>query len=336
MIEFLRLHQRLYNGGLEERIDAYKKCGVRISFKNQCKSLTQVRSENPEYSALNAQSEQVTLKRLSLAFDNFFRRLKEGKKKAGFPRFKALSRYKGWGYKAHGDGWRFKPGKNFVNGTLIVSGIGNIQIRGRARYRDKKKTTCDPGIPKTMEIFRKGEQWFASVTFETPKPHRVSGDEAIGIDWGTSRFMTIVNHDEKITTIENPRYWNQNKNKIIKVQKNLSRKKKGSQNREKSKRILRGLHQRLGWKRENFLHQTSSKIIKMAKIIGVEDLNIKGMTAKGGRYKSGLNRSILDTAPGTFFQMLEYKAEEAGITYVKAPTRKLKPSQTCHRCGKQE
>ena len=113
-------------------------------------------------------------------------------------------------------------------------------------------------------------------------------------------------------------------------------KKKGSNNRQKSKQILGRLHQRLGWKRENFLHQTSSQIVKIARILGVEELNIKGMTANGGRYKAGLNRSILDTAPGTFFQILEYKAEEAGISYVKAPTRRLKPSQTCHRCWKKE
>lgn len=85
MFEYLRLHQRLYNCALEERIDAYKKCGVNIKFKDQCKSLTQVRSEDPEYAWLNAQSEQVTLKRLDLAFEIFLDVLKREKRKWVFP-----------------------------------------------------------------------------------------------------------------------------------------------------------------------------------------------------------------------------------------------------------
>lgn len=336
MKEYLCLHQRLYNAGLEERIDAYKKCKIKIKFKDQCKSLTLVREQNPEYAIINAQSQQVTLKRLDLAFAYFFRRVKEGKKKLGFPRFKSLDRYKGWGYKSHGDGWKFKPGKDFKNGTLSISGIGSVQVRGRARYRDKEKTDRNPGIPKTMEILKRGDLWFASITFRISTPFRSSGTEAMGLDWGTSRFMTIVNPDQKIEVIENPRYWNQAKEQVIKTQQELSRKKKGSKNREKTKEKLNRHHRRLRWKRENFLHQTSAEIIKKVGLLGVEDLDIQKMTSGGGKYKSGLNRSILDTAPGLFFQLLEYKAEEAGIFYVKAPTRKLKPSQTCYRCHNQE
>jgi putative transposase len=79
MLETLRLHQKLYNAALEQRIDAYKRCGVSLSFSDQCTELTKLREEFPEYAALNAQSEQVTLKRLDLAFGHFFRRVKEGK-----------------------------------------------------------------------------------------------------------------------------------------------------------------------------------------------------------------------------------------------------------------
>jgi putative transposase len=71
-------------------------------------------------------------------------------------------------------------------------------------------------------------------------------------------------------------------------------------------------------------------------LIAVEDLNIKGMSAHGGAYKKGLNREILSAAPGMFHQMLKYKAEEAGIEWIEIPTQKVKPSQTCHACGKQE
>jgi len=332
----LRLHQKLYNAALEERIDAYRKCRISVSFVDQCRSLTQIRAELPEYERLNAQSGQVTLKRLDRAFSNFFRRVAQGKAKAGFPRFKSFDRFKGWGYKAHGDGWRFFSRENFVNGTLRLSGVGNLQARGRARCGDKEKLSRNPGTPKTMEILKKGDLWFASVTFETLMPYRASGEEALGIDWGTMQFLTIINDKAEVKAVENPRHWDRSSEKLKTAQQDLSRKKKGSKNRQKSKRKVIACHRRLAWKREDFLHQTSAAVVKQAKLIGVEKLNVKGMTSAGGRYKAGLNRSILDTAPGTFFRLLECKAAEAGIPYVEAPTRTLKPSQTCCRCWNKE
>lgn len=333
MLETLRLHQKLYNAALEQRIDAYKRCGVSLSFSDQCIELTKLREEFPEYAALNAQSEQVTLKRLDLAFGHFFRRVKEGKDKAGFPRFKSFERFKGWGFKTHGDGWKYLPNEDFVNGTIRMSGIGNIQARGRARFLDEERTSRNPGKPKTMEIFCKNDKWYASVTFETLRPFRASGDKAVGIDWGTAKFLTIVDETNVPLVVENPRHLKSNENKLRKAQKVLSRKKKGSCNRKKAKKILASAHERVAWKREDFLHQTSASIVKSASLIATESLNIKAMTANGGAYKTGLNRSILDTSPGKFFELLEYKAADAGIPYIEVPTRKVKPSQTCSGCG---
>ncbi|PKL75981.1 MAG: transposase, partial [Candidatus Melainabacteria bacterium HGW-Melainabacteria-1] len=93
LLEMRRLHQQLYNAALEERIQAYRKCSRSLSFAQQCKSLTQLRAELPEYEALNAQSSQVTLKRVDDAYAGFFRRIKDPTcKNAGFPRFKSIRR----------------------------------------------------------------------------------------------------------------------------------------------------------------------------------------------------------------------------------------------------
>ena len=89
--DMLGVHQRLYNKALEQRINEYKENKRSLSFYDQCRALTQWRKSIPELGALNAQSEQVTLKRLSLAFDAFFRRVKKGEK-PGFPRFKSYHR----------------------------------------------------------------------------------------------------------------------------------------------------------------------------------------------------------------------------------------------------
>src|SRR3954447_4197404 len=81
------LHRSLYNAALQERADARRLARKSVGYAEQCRSLTQVRRENPEYLGVNAQSLQVTLKRLDLAFRAFFRRVKAGET-PGFPRFK--------------------------------------------------------------------------------------------------------------------------------------------------------------------------------------------------------------------------------------------------------
>jgi hypothetical protein len=88
----LRLHRTLWNGGLEERIGAWRHPEqISISYQDQCGSLTEIRAFDEDFASLNAQSEQVTLKRLDLAFQGFFRRVKAGQT-PGFPRFKSLRR----------------------------------------------------------------------------------------------------------------------------------------------------------------------------------------------------------------------------------------------------
>ena len=133
LLEYLGLKQRLYNTALEERIRHYKETHQSLGYKAQAKCLTHWRS----YSALgsvNAQSQQNTLKRLDRAYQAFFRRVKSGET-AGFPRFKPLQRYTGWGYNTYGDGWKLfqnqtthsKTGKpEFKNGKVRLSGIGEI------------------------------------------------------------------------------------------------------------------------------------------------------------------------------------------------------------------
>ena len=334
MVEMLRLHQRLYNACLEQRIHAYKDRNVSLNYHDQAKELTSLRKEDSQYRDMNAQSEQVTLKRLELAYKHFFSRIKKGEK-AGFPRFKAFDRYKGWGYATHGDGWRFTPNDTQINGSLRLSGVGNLQARGRCR-KESFLGTRDAGVPKTMEVIHKQGKWYASVTFKRNFPERSSGKDILGIDWGTSKFLTIVDSFGNVEETANPRLMKKFELKLKGSQKELSRKKKGSENRRKAKLKLGRVHEKLANKREDHLHKKSAQIVGCAKYIATEKLNIKGMTSRGGAYKKGLNRSILDTSPGEFFAKLKYKAEEAGIQYAEIPTRKVKPSQTCSCCGNQE
>jgi putative transposase len=319
-----KLHRDLYNAALHQRIEAYNKKKHTLSFYDQCKELTQLREECEEYGELNAQSCQVTLKRVDLAFQHFFRRVKEGAKKCGFPRFKSVNRFKGFGYKTHGDGFKLiSEGKH---GAVRLSGIGQVKMRGKARTW---------GEVVTAEVIKKGENWYLSVTVAC-QPKRTAGKMAGAFDWGVETFATIALSDGTFEKVENPRFLRKSLKKLAAEQRALSKKKPGSKNRNRARKRMAKTHQKVANQRKNFAHQQSAAMVKNLSLIGSEELDIKNMTASGGSYKKGLNREILNTAPALFISCLKYKAEEAGTQWRDIPTRKVKPSQTCSGCGHTE
>lgn len=193
LLDMLGLHQRLYNAALEQRIAAWRLQRKSLSGYDQCRDLTELRADDERYAALNAQSAQVTLHRLHLAFAAFFRRCEKAET-PGFPRFKAFDRFSGWGYKTHGDGFRFTPGDGNKHGRLRLSGVGTISARGRART---------PGDVKTCEIQHKAGRWYASLTMSC-QPRREGGTSAVGLDWGVETFATLAHEHGDFSAIEVP------------------------------------------------------------------------------------------------------------------------------------
>ena len=331
-------HHQLYNWALRDRIATYRNFNYGLSFSEQCKINTQWRSQRKIHRLFNAnaQSEQVTLKRVALAFDGFFRRLKKGEKKAGFPRFKSFERFKGWGYKTHGDGWKLhlKPKKH---GAVYLADVGFVRLRGQARNAD--------GIPKTAEVIRKNGEWFLSVSFEYTNIERQCGTKAIGLDWGVEYYLSYVDDKGNFTQVDNPRYLHQSKALLTRSQRDLALARKGTRAHRKLKHAIAKLHQKIARQRLDFTHKQTAKLVDLAALIATEKLTVKNMTrsAKGTaekhgknvKQKAGLNREILNTAPAMTLNLLRYKAEEAGSEYVEIPTKQVKPSQTCPDCGRQ-
>ncbi|MHB8480715.1 MAG: RNA-guided endonuclease InsQ/TnpB family protein, partial [Vulcanimicrobiaceae bacterium] len=280
LLDMLGLHQRLYNAALEQRIAAWRLQRKSLSAYDQSRDLTGLRASDERYAGLNAQSAQVTLQRLHLAFGAFFRRCKKGET-PGFPRFKAFDRYSGWGYKTHGDGFRFVPGDGNRHGRLRLSGIGTIPVRGRART---------PGETKTCEIAHKAGRWYASLTLAC-EPQRKAGTQAIGLDWGVETFATLAHEDQAFSTIENPRFFARMKATLESAQQNLARKAKRSNNRAKARRRVSAIHRKTTAKRLDFLHQRSAKIVASVDLIATESLSIKNMvrSAKGTIESPGRN-----------------------------------------------
>lgn len=332
LLALLRSHQLLYNAALEQRIDAWRRKRMSVSYEDQSRELTDLRGECPEFAAANCSSQQRTLRRLDIAFQAFFRRLKERGERAGFPRFKSLAAFPGFGFKKHGDGWRFTPGAEWRHGKLRLQGVGVIKARGQARTG---------GTVKACEITHRDGEWSLSLTIES-KPAREGGTAACGLDWGVETFATLALPDGSHEPVPNQRLGRQAERDIRIASRAVARKKRGSNNRRKAVRRLRRLRQHLANRRHDFLHQTSARLVGRFALIATEELNIKNMTAsargtanapgRNVRAKAGPNREILDTAPAAFLALLRYKASEAGSELIEVPTRTLKPSQRCPAC----
>lgn len=368
LTEMLGLHCRLYNALLEEHERCYEEKLPSYSYNLMAKDLTAWRARIPNLKDLNAQSMQNTAKRVDRAFQAFFRRVKSGET-PGYPRYKSFHRYPGWGYNAHGDGWRFfetprdpKNKNKPRTHCLRISGVGEIRVRGKGRFE---------GTPKTAEVLHKHGSWYVSITFDTNEESvaRVAGTETAAFDWGISKLLTIAKSDGSIEEIENPKILKKRLDALAALQRTISKEQiktkvlaglgekdpipKGTKllQTPKLKRLykqLGALHHKVANERHDFYHKLSALLVKRFGFLATEQLDIKAMTKKpepikdeatgeflpnGANQKAQLNRNILDTAPAKLLKMITTKAGEAASVFTQAETKKLKPTQRCHCCG---
>ncbi|MEX3969878.1 RNA-guided endonuclease InsQ/TnpB family protein [Paraburkholderia caribensis] len=331
---WIRLHCELYNAALEERIDAYRKHGKSISYYDQQNVLPEVKAARPEYVELGSHALQQTLRKLDLAFQAFFRRVKAGQT-PGFPRFKASKRFAGFCYPDPA-GWKLMQSGTRGATLRVGSGKDSMSIRARGKHR-----FGDAARPNDLTITRKNGEWFASVTLRVSEDAvaRVrTGDGHRGIDLGLNDWATFDNGE----TIANPRFMRTNLPRLADLQRRQSRKKKGSCRYKRLGRRIARLHERIGHVRLDFIHKQTSRLVASCAVIATEELVISNMSrsAKGtqnepGRMvkqKAGLNREILSAGLSMAHQMLAYKAVEAGTRLHLSNTRQLKPSQRCSSC----
>lgn len=358
LLALLRSHKELWNAALEERIDAWRKACVSISYKDQCRSLTQIRSEAPEdWATMNCSSQQLTLRRLDRAFKAFFARCARGEN-PGFPRFKSMGRMPGVGFKSHGDGWRFSPKlanggrpddfgdvRWHKHGTLRLQGLGHIKCRGQAR---------SAGIPKSCDLLYRQGEWQLSVTLECAEvdvARSRSEHHAMAADWGVNTLLSIVRTDgveggmhlEAVEALDNPRWYKTAQERLVTLDRAVSAKCIGSKNWRKAGAVRGAFKLRLSRRRHDHQHQLSARLASRCAVFATEKLSIRNMTASAAgtvdepgnrvRSKAGLNREILDAAPAALLQKIAYKVSETGGLFLEAPTGRLKASQTCPICG---
>ena len=293
--------KKIYNNLLEMSIKTYEETNKTLRKYDFDKILV------GKYPEVFSQVKQNVSDRVHKVFQNFFRRVKDKScKKKGFPRFK--SRIHSITYPQFG--FKFLSQRR-----LKVSKIGSIPIVLHRIPKGKVKTL-------TIKRNRVG-QWFAIFACEVDvKPVKNTSKKEIGIDVGLTSFATTSDG----IFVSNPRYLVKAEKRLKFLQRRVSRKKKGSKNREKSKHLLARQHLKVSNQRLDFLHKLSHELTKNNKTIVVEDLNIKGMTRN--HY---LAKYISDASWNSFIHMLEYKAVTSGSTLIKVNPRNT--SKTCSNCG---
>jgi putative transposase len=322
----LRRCRELYNAALQERRDAWHKCGKSITCTHQSTELPAIKEVRPEYRDVHSQVLQDVLTRLDRAFQAFFRRVEQGEQ-PGYPRFQGAARYQSFTYKQFGNG------ATLQEGCLVLSRIGRIALRWSRPFE---------GTVKTVTISHEADGWYCCFScVEVPtEPLSPTGQET-GIDIGLKVFLITAQGE----VVQNPRHYRKAEKALQKAQRRVSRRKKGSKRRKKAVQLLAKKHQKIRRQRQDFHHKTALDLVRRYDVLYLEDLQIATMSRRpapqpdgtggylrnGAGAKAGLNKSIQDAGWGHFRIILEGKAAYAGRRVVAVPPAYT--SQDCSSCG---
>ena len=272
----------------------------------------------------------VDLKRIEPDLKNVHSKVLQYENYRLFSNLRALSQTKKMGRKF--GSMRFK-GKNWFK-TFSYNQSGFAVMQNRTRY-DKLWLSKIGEIPFIMHRDIEGKikqitikhhpsgKWYASIIAETKTEiPETKNKEKVGLDLGTMNYV----YDSDGNHSDNPKHLDKSLGKLQKGQRRLSRKRKGSQNRNKQRISVARVHEKIINQRDDFLHKLSRYYVDKYGFIAVEDLQIKNMVRN-----CHLAKSISDASWSKFIQMLEFKAERAGVRVVKVEPRGT--TQICSSCG---
>lgn len=294
----------VYNKALDYRIKAYEE-GNKANYSETCAMLASLKKteEFVFLKEVDSISLQQSLKDLDRAYTNFF------SKRSRFPKFKSK---KG----------NFKSYRTLNAGNKIRIEGKYLKLPKLGFVKVKQSMPIGKIHNATIEKMPSGKYFVAlNVEFDPePKPNE---GKSVGIDVGIKEYFTDSNGNVYV----NPKHLERSMKKLVKEQRKLSKKVIGSSNWDKQCVKVSRLHEKVVNQRNDFLHKTSTSLVRENQTICVEDLNVKDMI-KNRR----LALHISSVSWSKFFAMLEYKVHWYGSQLIRIPT--LYPSsQLCHICG---
>jgi putative transposase len=254
---------------------------------------------------------QQALADLTTAYRNFFASFHGTRKgpKVGKPRFRSR--------KDHRQAIRFTANARFKvlpNGKLRLPRIGDVPVRWSRPL---------PSHPSSVTVIKDAAgRYFASFVMETEPGPLPEAEPVLGIDLGLTHFA-VLSDGRKITA---PRFLRHAEKRLKRRQRELSRKQKGSRNRDKAGVKVARAYARVADARRDFHHQLSTALIRDNQAVAVEDLAVKGLA------RTRLAKSVHDAGWSAFVAMLEYKARLYGREFHRIG-RFTPTSQTCCLCG---
>lgn len=298
----------LYNAALQQRIEAYCRQGKTLHYGDQARELKAVRAIDARLNGFSFSSQQQVLRRLDKAFTAFFRRLKT-KGKAGFPRFRAKSRFDSAELRV-GDGLTLR--KNRRLGVLGVP--GEVKVKWHRTLPKSAKLGA-------AVLSRSAGKWYIcfQVTLpQTETQHRHGA--SVGIDVGLSNLIATSDGE----TVPTPQWTKHAVKKQRRLQRALARCKKSSKRRLKAKQKLARHSAATANRRRDFLHKLARSLVERYALIALEDLRVDRLA------RSMVAKAVHNAAWGQLRSFLEYKAANAGVRVVAVDPRCT--SQECPEC----
>lgn len=296
-----------WNFALNKSIETYKETGKGLGRSALNALLPQLKktSETIWLSECYSQVLQAVTLNLTTAYKNFF----DGR--ARFPRFKSK----------HGkQSIQFPQNVKVENGSLKLPGkIGTVKVKIHRPIEGAIKTVTISKDPSG--------KYFASILTELEGENPTSSTEgrAVGVDLGLKHFA-IVSDGSKVSKFDNPKHLAKHEKNLKRKQQKLAKKQKGSKSRNKYRKVVARVYERVSNSRQDFLHKLSRKLVNENQVVVVENLHVKGMVRN-----PNLAKAISDAGWGMFTNFLAYKLEKKGGKLVEID-RWFPSSKLCSHC----